>query len=234
MLAKLKRIYNFISPGIIPFLLAFILVLLILLDNILHLPSIPEMIHFFSKLFEKYGFVVLLIAAFCEAFFMLNFYLPGSFVIVLAVITSDKSLLSLSQVALFSWFGFVLANIVNYYLGKFGYYKVLLFLGKRNSITEMNNWLNKNEFRALFLSAIHPNFLAIAIVCAGIAHRKFLRVILVSSMFLLLWIVVWLIIATPLLKQISIEDPNQSWYLVIFFTLWGIINIIRKQFKFQN
>jgi membrane protein DedA with SNARE-associated domain len=226
-----RKVYDFISPGIIPFLLAISLTLLILLDTILNLPSIPEMLVFFKELLIKYGLIVLILASFCEAFFMLNFYLPGSFVIVLSVLVSDKSFPSLAQVALFSWIGFVLANVINFYLGKLGYYKVLLFLGKKNTVENMKSWLSKNKNKAFFLSAIHPNFLAIAIVCAGIARSSFLQTISVSSLYLFFWIAIWLIIATPLLKEVSIEDPNQSWYIVSFFIIWGIINIGREQLK---
>ena len=81
---------------------------------------------------------------------MLSFYLPGSFVIVLAVIVSDKSIYSLTLLGASSWVGFTIANVCNYYLGRFGYFRVLLFLGKNKLIEDMKKWLDKNASKTLF------------------------------------------------------------------------------------
>lgn len=227
----MRQIYDIISPGIIQFLLAVFLILLIFADKTLGLPSFVDMAEGMKTLFDKYGFIVLTIMAFVESLFMLGLYFPGSYVIILSVIMSDKSLVSLSQIGFYCWIGFVAANCLNYFLGRYGYYKVLLLLGKEKTISQMQNWLSQHQFKTIFFSAIHPNFLSVTVVCCGISRILFLKTIIVSSLALAVWIIIWIITTTPFLKSISIDDPNQGIYLVCFFFLWGVINIILQQMK---
>src|SRR5688572_18781666 len=119
-----QKFKAFISPGIIQFILAFILILLMVIDYWFNLFNISEFIDYSKTLFNNYGLLIIIVAAFIESFFMIGLYLPGSAVILLSVITSDYSASSLFKIGLYSLLGFTIANIANYYLGKFGYYKV--------------------------------------------------------------------------------------------------------------
>ncbi len=228
---RLKNLYNYISPGIIPFLIALVLLLLVIIDNVTGIFTIGDIITNYKELFEKHGYIILLLAAFAEALFMFSFYLPGSLVIVLSVLVSDKSLNSLILIGLFTLLGFMLANIINFFLGKYGYYRVLLFLGKGETINKMNKWFTQKKLVTIFISAIHPNFLAMAIVSSGIAKSNFYKIMFFSMLSLVFWIAIWLIIAPTFLKYIDIENPNNSWFIFYFFIFWGVINIIVTRIK---
>ena len=89
-----------ISPGIIQFILALFLIVLIIADYFLMFPSIQEITIYSKNLFSKYGYAIIVIAAFVEAFFMIGLYFPGSFVILLSVMISNYSIKSLFLVGL--------------------------------------------------------------------------------------------------------------------------------------
>lgn len=74
--------------------------------------------------------MVLFAAALLEGLFMVNIYLPGSFVIVLSVYLSDQSLSELAAIATVTWIAFLLASVINYLLGSTGGYRSLLALGR--------------------------------------------------------------------------------------------------------
>lgn len=222
-----------ISPGIIQFILALFLIVLIIADYFLMFPSIQEITIYSKNLFSKYGYAIIVIAAFVEAFFMIGLYFPGSFVILLSVMISNYSIKSLFLVGLYSFIGFIIANFVNYFLGKKGYYKALLFLGKKKTVEQMQRWMEKRSLLTFFLSAFHPNFLGLTIVCAGIVKENFVKTMFVSSLSLAFWISAWILVATPFIKNISLKETEQgqSWYIVSFFIIWGLFNIFIDIYK---
>lgn len=228
---NIKKIYSIISPGVIPFLLALTFLVLILLDGLFHFFSLKDMIYFLKEQYERHGLIIIVIAALLESLFMLGAYLPGSFAIVLSVILSDKTPTSLFLIGMASWIGFNIANIINYFLGKYGYYRVLLFLGKKSSIEKMKKWFELKEIKTIFWTSIHPNFLSLCIVAAGIAKARFQRIIFISAIALAFWITVWIIIASPFLKKIDVAETDISWYIVLILFLWGVINIIIEHYR---
>lgn len=223
-----------IYAGIIPFGVALLFSLFSLLYSLFDLPSPKELAILGKNLYDNYGLITLLLAALLEGVFMVNIYIPGSFVIVLSVFLSDKSVVQLVTISAIVWFGFFASSIFNYWLGATGFYKALLILGKRNTIEKMQAWIGKKGGKAIFLSSIHPNFQAITMVCIGIARHYFLNSMIKSALSLAFWVPIWTIIFSIILKKVDIEDSNGPLYVIVLLLFVSIASIIIEYIKLSR
>lgn len=222
-----KAVKEFLAPGAVPFLFAIAFAAFTLAYQLAGFPPPSEMAEIAKGFYSEYGIATLLVTAFIEGVFMVNVYFPGSFVILLAVFLSTKAFDELSVIAFVSWAGFVAAGQLNYWMGRAGFYKALLKLGKRDSVLKMQEWMDKRGLMALFVAAIHPNFLAISQVCMGISNEGYKRNLLYSAGSLLFWVPIWTVVSALLLKQIDLKDSNQAWYVVALFFISGLFLVIK-------
>lgn len=230
---KTGTIKEILRPGFVPFALAGLFALTSLGYSLLGLPSAAELASLGRALYLQYGLAVLLAAAFLEGIFMVNLYLPGSFVIVLSVFLSDKSINELSVIAVVTWIGFFLASLVNYCLGSTGFYKVLLALGKSDTITSTQDWIRLRGEKARFFSAVHPNIQALYMVCSGIAREPFASAAVKSGLYLALWVPLWTLFFSVVLKEVDIEDSNTPIYVISFLLAVGAMMCLYRVMKFK-
>lgn len=223
--SKLARI---LAPGLLPFLWALLFAIFALAYRVFDFPTPAETVAFAERLFEQYGIYVLLVAAFIEGIFMISVYFPGSLVIAVAVVVSDKTIPSLAAIGFLAWLGFVASLPVNYYLGKEGFYRSLLVLGRRDVIVRMQRWLDRRGRVAVFLSAFHPNILAIAVVCMGIAREGLKRTVTLAAASLIPWITLTIALLSVITKQVDVTDQNQAWYFIGLLVLWGIVLVLKE------
>jgi len=215
------------APGMVPLLFAVAFAIFTVIYKTIGLPPPSEIAVIGKELYANYGNITLLIAAFLEGVFMINIYFPGSFVILLAVFLSDKTATQLSLIAFFCWLGFVGAGPLNYWLGNAGFYRVLLKIGKNDIVIKMRRWMDKRGKVAILLASIHPNFLAVAQVCMGISSEGYRKTLTLTALSLAMWVPLWTIIFSIVLKQVDMSDSNQAWYVVAIFIIWGIVLILK-------
>jgi membrane protein DedA with SNARE-associated domain len=223
-----------LASGYLPLLIAVAFSVFSLLYDLLDFPSPKELSIIGKNLYEQYGLIILLLASLLEGIFMVNIYIPGSFVIVLSVFLSDKSIDQLFIISIIVWAGFFSSSIFNYWLGATGFYKALLLLGKKNTIERMQVWINKKGGRAIFLSSIHPNFQAITMVCAGISRYSFLSSSIKSAVSLIFWVPIWTVVFSIILKRVDIENSNGPLYVIGLLVLVGIVSIIIEYVKLSR
>lgn len=216
-----------LAPAILPLSWVALLSIFILLYRAFGLPTPAEILPIAQRSFEAYGTPILVVAAFIECLFMISIYFPGSFVIAVAVVISQKTSIELLQIGTLSWIGFVGALAVNYWLGEKGFYTVLLKFGRQDIITNMQQRLARRGNIALFLTAIHPNFLAIAMVCLGIARRGIVVSTLKGAIFLIPWVSLIIGVLGVTATHVDVTNKNQAWYFVGLFLLWAVVEIVR-------
>ncbi len=227
----MKTVIKFISPGFFPFTICLFLIVFIVLYRILNLPSPQELILLIEKWFNQYGLWLLFFAALIEGFFVIGMYFPGSLAIALAVYTLGKTPIDLFYIGGISFIAFLIANILNYYLGKYGYYKFLLLIGKKKTIDKMKNTMLKHGNRTFFFTGFFPNFIAITSVCAGISNLNILKTIYLQATSLLFWVTVWTITGSFIIKQVNLQDNNQSLYILGVIFLWGVYLVVKENIK---
>jgi membrane protein DedA with SNARE-associated domain len=228
---KYKKFNNFIAPAVFPFSLCFFLLLFAALYRILNLPSPTELIIILEKLFSSYGFWIVFFCALIEGIFIIGLYFPGSLAIAISVLILGKTPLDLFFIGIISYFAFMISNILNYYLGKYGYYRLLLFIGKKDTIDKMQKVMGKYGNRTFYITGALPNFFAVTSVCAGISNLSIYRTLYLQATALFFWIFVWVIVGSLIVNHINLQDENQSFYIIIMVFLWGVYLIIKDYIK---
>jgi len=51
----------------------------------------------------------------------------------------------------------------------------------------------------------------------------------IAGISLAFWISIWILLFSPILKNVNFEDPNQPIYIVVILILWGIFLIIKER-----
>jgi membrane protein DedA with SNARE-associated domain len=199
----LKDIFQKIK---LPLFIIIFFVTLILLWNLFNLPSEEQLTEMARGYFDKYGLITVFIASVIEGTLLAGWYAPGGLVIFLGVILSgDPKQAFLSVLCTIA--GFMIAWTLNFFTGKFGWYKLLLKLGVKSSLEKAQEQFTKNGFKTIYLSYWEPNLASLISTSAGIAQvpiRKFLTVSLIATVF---WCAFWgtsaYIFGTEILKYLG-------------------------------
>src|SRR3989344_4865211 len=226
---SLKEWVRYLEPGAFYFALAVFFAIMIFVREPLGLPGIDALADIAKGFFERYGLVALYVAAVIESLFMISFYFPGSLVVILAILVSDRSIPALGAIVLIGWASVLTATVVNYWLGKEGAYRLLLKLGSEQSIYDMQAWLEKRGRWAIFFSAVHPNLLAITNICMGIARAGLLRTLTLSFISILFWIPVQVYILGFILPDPKESTALLQWIIVAGLVAWGVRAVRKKQ-----
>jgi len=156
-----------------------------LIWKIFSLPNAEVITTYLNRLFNTYGLVIILVSALVEGLLLFGGYFPGVFIIFVSVVTASTFTEALLRIAI-GTIGLVLGHIANYALGRYGWYKLLVKFGLKNSIDEMQKKLVKKESFAIFASYWLPKVGALTDTAAGILRmpfRKFLSASIMASIF---------------------------------------------------
>lgn len=156
----------------------------------LGLPTGEELVSRIREWFDAYGYPVVLISSFLEALLLIGLYYPGSFVIFIGVILAKTPAQAAAVVALVS-IGFLAAALVNYALGKYGWYRLLVRFGLTEALARAKERVERHAFKALVTSTAIPNFLALTATAAGILFFPFARFLLFVIPAIILWNTLW-------------------------------------------
>lgn len=229
---SISAIVAFIKPGLLPYSLALVFAIFAISYQALSLPSPTEIAQFLKNLISSEGVLVFLFIAFVEALFLLSVYFPGSLVIVFTVIYLDASFIQLIEIVMLCVFGFSCANVVNYYIGRFGFYRILLLLRGDEALNTTIEWIKKRGITAIFAAGVHPNVMAACVVCLGVAGMPFHKAIFLSTVSLIGWSVIYVPILAMLSESKPADPGYQIFFLVFLFISWGLalsfLKITRK------
>ncbi len=195
----------------------------ILTYRYLGLPSTNELFALFQKGFENYGLLFLFFGLVLEGLFVVGLYFPGSAIAIMAVITMGHTYTDVFFIILVGTIAIVSVNIINYLLGRYGYYKILERFGAQGSIERMGNRFQKNQKRVIFLFSSSPNFSAITSIYAGIVRVKFSEYIRWLSLCVLFWISLVTGLVYIFLGDYDITSAsNVQWYALGILIAWAL------------
>lgn len=117
---------------------------LILFWNLFNLPNTEVLAEIARNWFVRHGLPVVFAASFLEGLLLVGNYFPGAFIIVLGIVLST-SVSGAIAVLIVGTAGLMLSHIVNYYLGRYGWYKLFKKFGLTNSIDDSREHLEKKE-----------------------------------------------------------------------------------------
>jgi len=219
----MKKILKIIS---IPLILAGVYLSMYIVWKILGLPSDDQMLPIIKEYFAHYGLTVVFVSALIEGFFLLGQYFPGGFVIFLGVISAGKDGIRASEVVLVVCAAFFIAYSLNFLLGKYGWYKLLVKFGLKDQLEHAKNKLTKQELNAVILSYWEPNLASITATAAGVLDFSFKKFSLYSIVGTIVWSTFWGIIIF-LLGDSALQLIGLKWVLIIF-AAWVCVLLVKK------
>lgn len=187
------------------------------------MPPDEEIIEIARFYFDKYGLAILLISAFVEGTVLVGWYYPGSLVIFLGVILAGRDIPKVVAAVATITLGLFFAYLINFLLGKYGWYRLLLKFGLKAALEDTKARVLKYGPAAIFISYWQPNLAALVATSAGILDFSFKKFFLYSLAAAVLWDTFWGILVYFIGEKVLEVVGLKSILLVI--SLWIIYRI---------
>lgn len=189
-------------------------------------------INFLKGFILEYGLIVSFIGAFLEGLLLIGWYFPGSFIIFLSVILSgspERAAVSVAVVTLAMYFAYV----VNYILGRYGWYKVLARFGMQELITDAQKKIETHAPKAFFFSFWQPGLASFTSTAAGVLRLTWKSFFLYAGASLVFWNVFWGILAYTVGESI-IETLFNPYAILAFIFVWGSYKLYEEWGKTEQ
>ncbi len=157
----------------------------------LDLPPEETVIAIAQRYFETYGFITVLVAAFIEGLLLIGWYFPGSLVIIFALVFAGHDVARVASVAALAGSGLLAAYVVNFLVGRYGWYRLLLAFGLREPLANAQRRLSKYGLSAIFTTYWQANLSSVISTAAGILQLSFPRFFAYSLAAVAFWITFW-------------------------------------------
>lgn len=187
----MNHVKEFFKYAAFPIGLFIAMGLFLVLYQLFDLPTFAEIIAFAQKSYDTHGYYVIVLASLLEGLLLINWYFPGSVVILMGTtfaITGHQSVLLTVSLITLCYF---LTSYLNFLLGKYGWYKLLLKFGLKKEIDKMQHRLEKHGPKIILVSYFHPQVGSITATSAGILHLRTRVFLTYSLLAFILWNSFW-------------------------------------------
>ena len=218
-----KDLFKLLSA---PLILLAIYLVMALLWKLFNLPSDDQMLVIVKGYFARYGLWVVFISALIEGFLLLGQYFPGGFVIFLGVISAGRNIPRAAEVVSVVCVAFFISYTLNYWVGKYGWYRLLVKFGLAKSLQHSKEKLLKQGLNAVIFSYWEPNLASLIATAAGILQIPLGKFSAYSAIGVVGWSIFWGTLVFSLgeaaLNIIGIK------YVLFIFGAWVAIIILKK------
>ncbi len=153
---------------------------------------------FFNDLLEAikaqyttYGYLIVFLAAYLENTVILGLILPGGSLVLLGAIYAAGGTLSLPLVIFFGWIGMALGNSTDYWIGRFGLYRLIENTRLKKYLdphmASATDFLNKRGGAAIFISHFIGHLRSFVAMTAGAVKFPFRRFAVYELAAALIW-----------------------------------------------
>ncbi len=182
------------------------------------LPSVGEVVGYARAMYEVHGYWLVFVAALMEGCPVLNWYLPGSVVVLTGTVFAIDGGQSVAITIALVIIAFFIMAIVNYLLGKYGWYKLFLKFGLKAEIRKVQERLKKYGFMVMLISYVHPHTGALVSTAAGILQMDFKTFLKYTAFSYFAWATFWTLIAYTVGPQfLSVLDFKALLIVVAFW-----------------
>jgi membrane protein DedA with SNARE-associated domain len=175
----------------IPIIFLFVFASLYLVWEFLDLPPEDVLLGIARSYFERYGLITVFIGAFVEGLLLVGWYFPGAIVILAALLLAGSNPWAAAQVLMATMAGLSTAYIVNFLLGKYGWYRLLIAFGLREGLDRAKARLTKYGLSAIFTTYWQMNLASLTSTAAGILHFPAAKFVIISVVACVAWITFW-------------------------------------------
>ncbi len=171
----------------VPLILLVALLIFISIYKLLGLPSSHELIRLAQGYYSRHGYLVVFVGALVKGLLVVGWYLPGLSIIVLGVVLSREAGLNVGLLVGLVVVAFLIDSVINYLLGRYGWYRLLVAFGLGRPLEEMQGRVVKNGLPLVFYTYFHPNVATLTATSCGVLRLPFWRFVGYSAGALLLW-----------------------------------------------
>lgn len=222
MKSRMKDISRLLS---IPFILLAIYLLIASVWRLANLPSDSELQTIIKDYFNHYGLWVVFVGALIEGFLLLGQYFPGGFIIFLSVISAGRDIPRVIEIILLVSLAFFISYTLNYWVGKYGWHRVLIKFGLKKSLEDAEKKLARHGLNAIIFSYWEPNLASITATAAGVLKISLRQFSLFSAFGIVIWNIFWGTLVFSLgktaLQMIGLK------YILIIFLVWVSVILIK-------
>lgn len=220
----------------LPLFLLVISLSLRLLWSLFTLPSAPELADEVAGWLTKYGLPILFLCAMAEGMLLVGGYFPGVFVIAVSVLVARNWYEAAIAIAVGSA-GLMTAHVINYQLGRHGWYRILARFGLTGAIKDAKERLEKRGPVAVFTTYWAPSIAAMTDTAAGIMKIPFWKFFL----YALLASTFWNILAGTIMYQLGdraleLASPDSTgiWLVPSILIAWMVVLVGWDSLKVRN
>ncbi|KKR15356.1 MAG: DedA family protein [Parcubacteria group bacterium GW2011_GWC1_39_29] len=223
MKARIIDILRLVSIPL--FFVGFYLIILVVW-KIFRLPSDQNLINILSSYLREYGLWIVFVGALIEGFLLLGQYFPGGTVIFLGVISAGQDKYRAIEVVLIVATAFFISYTLNYLIGKYGWYNLLIKFGLRGYLDKAKEKLKKQGLNAVVFSYWEPNLASIIATAAGVLKIPLIDFLRYSFIGIVIWETFWGTLVFSMgnmaLKLMGIK------YVLIVFVCWVAVILIKN------
>jgi membrane protein DedA with SNARE-associated domain len=158
---------------------------------LLDLPPEQEIMRMARGYFDRYGLITVLISATLEGLLVIGWYFPGTLVLAVGLILASHDATRFVQTGALAALGVLTAYIINFTLGKHGWYRLLLALGLREPLARAQEKLARFGLSVVFTTYWQINLASAISTAAGVLQFPFRLFLLASAVAVALWMSFW-------------------------------------------
>jgi len=223
---------NIVKALAIPFTLLILSASYHIAWKLLDLPDSDALIVIVGNFFNNHGVWVVLVCSVLESALVVGNYFPDSIVIFLGVISAGHNISRIILVVSVVCVGFFIGYILDYLLGRYGWYKLLIKFGMAEQLKKTQTKVAHHSFKAIILSYWEVNLASLTATAAGILKMNFYKFLLESAIALVIWNIFWGILVASLGKRAL--DLITNWVYVLPAIAVSVIIIINEKLKKEN
>ena len=197
----------------------------------LDLPPEETIIQIAKTYLDRYGIVIVLLSAYLEGLLLIGWYFPGTLVIIFALIVSAADPLAYIQVALAAGSALYCAQVTNFFIGKYGWYRLLLAFGLHAPLENAKRRLTKYGLSAIFTTFWQANLASLISTAAGILQFPASRFAALAFLAQGLWLTFW----ATLIYLLGTAALSLAGFRIILLAIlvWIAARLIYR-WKFEN
>lgn len=185
-------------------------------------PTSEELLNAFGSIYLKYGYEIILIAAFFETLILANLFLPGGIALALGALFARTGQTDLLWVVLIGSMGAIAGYTVDYFLGSLGFAQIIKKTAYSKVLETASQRVKRMGTNGLILGFIHANlgsFIAVSAGAINYPFRSFITVMVVSTFFFsTLWA-----IGVYALGDIFLTILRRYGFLLVIFVICGLM-----------
>lgn len=156
-----------------------------------NIPGPADLVESSKFYFQQYGIVIFFFTSLFESLLLIGNYFPGTLILLFGLSTLLDSLDKVFYGYIYISAGMILGYTINYFLGKYGWYKLIEKMGFRDEIRRIQTKLSNTGLSSVFFLYLLPGFGSLLSTSFGILKFNFVKFFFFMSFMVLFWNAVW-------------------------------------------